>query len=72
MEKSKLINFISKYHLGGLVNSVAWNSNGSLSTRFISDDKCVVGEVRLNNFNSETSKFGVYQTWSFFRLKNFF
>lgn len=62
MEKSKLINFISKYHLGGLVNSVAWNSNGSLSTRFISDDKCVVGEVRLNNFNSQASKFGVYQT----------
>jgi hypothetical protein len=62
MEKSKLINFIGKYHLGGLVNSVAWNSNGSLSTRFISDDKCVVGEVRLNNFNSENSKFGVYQT----------
>lgn len=62
MEKSKLINFISKYHLGGLVNSVAWNSNGSLSTKFISDDKCVVGEVRLNNFNSENSKFGVYQT----------
>jgi hypothetical protein len=62
MEKSRLINFISKYHLGGLVNSVAWNSNGSLSTKFISDDKCVVGEVRLHNFNSQASKFGVYQT----------
>ena len=62
MEKSRLINVIGKYHLGGLVNSVAWNSNGSLSTRFISDDKCVVGEVRLNNFNSQASKFGVYQT----------
>jgi hypothetical protein len=62
MEKSRLINFIGKYHLGGLVNSVAWNSNGSLSTKFISDDKCVVGEVRLNNFNSQNAKFGVYQT----------
>jgi hypothetical protein len=62
MEKSRLINFISKYYLGGLVNSVAWNSNGSLSTRFISDDKCVVGEIKLNNFNSQAAKFGVYQT----------
>jgi hypothetical protein len=62
MEKSRLINFIGKYYLGGLVNSVAWNSNGSLSTRFISDDKCVVGEIKLNNFNSQAAKFGVYQT----------
>ena len=62
MEKSKLINFISKYSLGGLVQSFAWNSNGSLSTKFISDDKCVVGEVKLQNFNNSTSKFGVYNT----------
>ena len=62
MEKARLINFINKYHLGGLVQSVAWNSNGSLSTRFISDDKCVVGEIKLNKFNSDTSKFGVYNT----------
>ena len=62
MEKSKLINFISKYSLGGLVQSVAWNSNGSLSTKFISDDKCVVGEVKLQNFNNSKSKFGVYNT----------
>ena len=62
MEKSKLINFVSKYSLGGLIQSVAWNSNGSLSTKFISDDKCVVGEVKMQNFNNSTSKFGVYNT----------
>lgn len=62
MEKARLINFINKYHLGGLVQSVAWNSNGSLATRFISDDKCVVGEIKLNKFNSDASKFGVYNT----------
>ena len=44
MEKSKLLNFISKYHLGKLIQSVAWNVNGGLSTRFISDDKRVVGD----------------------------
>jgi len=62
MEKARLINFINKYHLGGLVQSVAWNSNGSLATRFISDDKCVVGEITLEKFNSDASKFGVYNT----------
>ena len=62
MEKARLINFINKYHLGGLVQSVAWNSNGSLATRFISDDKCVVGEIKLNKFNSDASNFGVYNT----------
>lgn len=62
MEKSKLINFIGKYSLGGLVQSVAWNSNGDLATKFISDDKCVVGEIKLNNFNNDKSKFGVYNT----------
>ena len=62
MEKSRLMNFISKYHLNGLVQSVAWNSNGSLSTRFISDDKSVVGEVQMNTFNGTKSNIGVYNT----------
>ena len=62
MEKSKLLNFISKYHLGKLVQSVAWNANGGLSTRFISDDKCVVGEIKLKSFSGQEAKFGVYDT----------
>lgn len=62
MEKARLINFINKYHLGGLVQSVMWNSNGSLNTRFISDDKCVVGEIGLDTFGGTASKFGVYDT----------
>lgn len=62
MEKSKLLNFISKYHLGKLIQSVAWNVNGGLSTRFISDDKCVVGEVKLKSFQGDDWKFGVYNT----------
>ncbi len=62
MEKSRLSNFISKYHLNGLIQSVAWNANGSLSTRFISDDKSVVGEVKMNTFSGQPSNFGVYNT----------
>jgi len=62
MEKARLINFINKYYLNGLVQTVAINSNGSLSTKFITDDKCVVGEVSLHNFGSDEAEFGVNNT----------
>jgi hypothetical protein len=40
MNKLKLNRFIQKYNLAGLVESVAWKTNGSaLTTKFISDDK---------------------------------
>jgi hypothetical protein len=48
--------------LGKLIQSVAWNVNSGLSTRFISDDKCVVGEVKLKSFQGDDWKFGVYNT----------
>jgi hypothetical protein len=58
-----LSRFISKYNLAGLVESVQWNSeNKTLSTRFISDDKTVLGLVTLNEFEFEDSSIGVYNT----------
>jgi len=46
MNKSQLTNFITKYTLGGEIKSTKWTSDGaSLSTRFISGDKSVVGKV---------------------------
>ena len=46
MNKSQLSNFITKYTLGGEIKSTKWTSDGnSLSTRFISGDKSVVGSV---------------------------
>ena len=64
MNKSKLTRFISKYHLGGTVNSVILNSNNNkLSTRFISGDKSVVGKVVLSKFKHlEPCELGVYNT----------
>ena len=51
MNKSQLTNFITKYTLGGEIKSTKWTSNGSsLSTRFISGDKSVVGSVVLSKF----------------------
>ena len=63
MDKSKLVKFINKYYLGGSVNSVAINSDGNgLSTRFVSGDKSLLGEVKLKNYSITEADFGVYQT----------
>ena len=63
MDKSKLVKFINKYYLSGNVNSVAINSDGNgLSTRFVSGDKSLLGEVKLNNYSITEADFGVYQT----------
>ena len=64
MNKSALLRFIDKYTLGGEIKSVKWKSNGtSLSTRFISGDKSLVGNVKLDNFKDiKPSEVGVYNT----------
>lgn len=50
MEKSKLISFISKYSLGGLIEAAEWNlKQDSLSTRFMSDDDNALGEITISN-----------------------
>ena len=63
MEKQSLNRFVSKYNLAGLVESVKWESkDGSLSTSFISDDKSVLGNVTMKEFDSSNASFGVYDT----------
>ena len=64
MNKSQLTNFINKYTLGGEIKSTKWTSNGdSLTTRFISGDKSVVGRVALSKFKHlEPCQLGVYNT----------
>ena len=48
MNKITLDTFIQKYNLGGAVNSVKWISDGAtLSTKFISGDKSLLGHVEL-------------------------
>ena len=63
MNKSNLLRFIQKYSLGGLIESVAWNAEGTkLSVRFISDDKTLLGEVEFNAFTSNPFNVGIYTT----------
>ena len=63
MQKSKLDKFIQKYNLGGNVNSVKWNSDGStLSTSFVTPDKSLLGNVKVDKFSFDSAELGIYQT----------
>ena len=63
MQKSKLDKFISKYNLGGNVNSVKWKSSGdTLTTSFVTPDKSLLGNVKVEKFPFEDAELGVYQT----------
>ena len=63
MNKITLDTFIQKYNLGGNVNSVKWISDGStLSTKFISGDKSLLGHVELVKQTLPVFEVGVYDT----------
>jgi len=63
MDKYKLTRFIDKYHLGGNVNAVVINSKGdTLSTRFITGDKALLGELEMNSWSFQDAGLGVYDT----------
>ena len=51
MDKRKLTRFIDKYHLGGIANSVILKSsfkNKKLGTRFVTEDKTLLGIIQLD------------------------
>ena len=63
MQKNKLNRFIQKYNLGGNVNSVKWKSDGqTLSTNFVTPDKSLLGNVKVDKFQFDNAELGVYQT----------
>lgn len=69
MNKVRITRFIQKYSLGGLVESVAWKSEDTkLKTRFISDDKTVLGEIELDNFTTKLPELGIYTTSNLSKL----
>ena len=69
MDKYKLTRFIDKYHLGGNVNAVVINSKGdTLTTRFITGDKALLGELEMNSWSFQDTELGVYDTEQLSRL----
>jgi hypothetical protein len=71
MNKQKLVRFISKYYLNGIVNSVVLNSKSNsqeLSARFVSGDKSLLGELTMDKWDFEDSDIGVYNTEQLIKL----
>ncbi len=63
MQKTKLNRFIQKYNLNGNVNSVKWSAkDNTLSTSFVTSDKSLMGNVKVDNFQFEDGDVGVYTT----------
>lgn len=63
MEKITIDNFISKYSLGGEIESVIWNSvENGVGVKFISDDKTLVGEVKTHVVNLPNGNYPIYTT----------
>ena len=63
MQKRKLDRFIQKYNLSGNAEQVKWSfRDNSLSTHFITEDKSLLGSVKMSNVSFEDSEIGVYDT----------
>ena len=64
MNKNTINRFIQKYNLSGNAEQVKWCFNGddSLSTRFITSDKSLLGSVKLKNIMFDDIDLGVYDT----------
>jgi len=63
MKKNTFEGFISKYNLGGEVESVKINSTDeNLLVSFISDDKTLLGSVSSDNKEFPNGDFGIYTT----------
>lgn len=69
MQKIMLNRFIDKYYLGGNCSSVVIKSSGDkLSTRFMSGDKNLLGELTMSNMKFENVEMGVYNTEQLVKL----
>ena len=64
MNKSTLNRFIQKYNLSGNAEQVKWSFKGdkTLSTRFITGDKSLLGSVKLGQVDFDDVDLGVYDT----------
>ena len=69
MNKDSLNRFIDKYYLGGNCSSVVIKSDGSnLSTRFITGDKNLLGELKMSDWKFDKAELGVYNTEQLVKL----
>jgi hypothetical protein len=71
INKFELQSVISKYYLGGLIESVKWETKDKkLNIRFTAPTKEMIGEVTHNNFSLEDSNVGISNTSQLLKLIN--
>ncbi len=71
MDKKKLVNFISKYALGGLVSAVKIkSSDNKLLTTFGTEDKLILGFVAATGIEFPDCEIGVFNTAQLSKLLN--
>ena len=72
IKKSELLGFISRYSLGGNVESVKWKSDAdSVSTDFVSTDKTLKGTIQYTDPNAvffSNKEIGIFQTSQLVRM----
>ena len=63
MQKSLLERFISKYNLSGAAEAVTWTSEKKkLSTKFISEDRHVIGTITTSKIDLEEGDYHIFDT----------
>jgi hypothetical protein len=63
IDKRIIDKFISRYHLGGTIEKIKWESNGeSLQASFINDSQNLVGIIKQKDFKFPAGEFGIYST----------
>lgn len=63
MEKQKFLGFVNRYFLAGNTDSAKLEViDKKLTTKFISTDQNVIGEITLNTFDTPDVELGVYAT----------
>jgi hypothetical protein len=69
MKKQDLQNFISKFHLGGAVDSVKLKTeNGKAVTDIVNDQKILIGKVTHKDIDIEPGEYGLYNLTQFNRF----
>lgn len=74
IKKQQLLNFIRKYNLGGLIETVIYNlEDETLSTNFSMSDKTMVGDVLLKQVKlDDPCELGIYNTTQLLKIIEIF
>jgi hypothetical protein len=63
LNKTVLLNAISKYHLAGAVERVKWNvKDNTLKVNFINDSQNLVGEIECRGIIVKNGTYGIFDT----------